>query len=191
MYAREDEDPAGHKVQSLSDILHYCGVDSDVDIYHANKNIPDWSFWVNKAIEHTAAATNGYILLICSQEMISVLEETSENAKVQMICGHIDRLTLRHLIVSNTRKFIPVFISDQSIEEYVPPSLSGKTYYHFPYELINKIPQGATPDQILRYRQFSSLKSLVATLTGQTENPPPHIGEGNVYMCIYVCTVCM
>ena len=178
MYAKDD-DPKGEKVHCFSDMLRQCGVNSDTDIYHANDiKIVDWSFWVNKAIELCAAATNGYILLICSHTMISILEETSDNAKVEMVYGHIDRLTLRHLILSNIPKFIPVFISDHSDAEYVPISLSGKTYYHFPYELMNRFPQYVMPEEILRYKEFASLKTLIATLTGQTENPPPNIGEG-------------
>ena len=190
MYAKDD-DPTGDKVFNLSHVLRKSGVNSDADIYHANENVQDWSFWVNKAIEHCATTTNGYILLICSQAMISILEETTDNVRVQMVYGHIDRLTLRHLIVSNTRKFIPVFISDHSDPEYVPPSLSGKTFYHFPYELINQYPQDVSPEVLLRYKEFASFKGLVATLTGQTENPPPHIGQG-VYVCAYVSfSVCM
>lgn len=190
MYAKED-DHNGEKVLCFSDILRHCGVNSDTDIYHANENIADWSFWVNKAIELCTAATNGYILLICSQAMISILEETSDNAKVEMVYGHIDRLTLRHLILSNIPKFIPVFISDHSNREYVPISLSGKTYYHFPYELMNNFSQYVTPEEILRYREFASLKTLIATLTGQTENPPPNIGEGVFNVCTYHAVLCV
>jgi len=181
MYAQEEDDPNGEKLFSLNEVLRFCGVNSDTDLFHSTQNINDWNFWVGKSMEYCITA-DGYILLICSPAMITILEDTGDNAKVQMVYGHIDRLTLRHLIVSYTTRFLPVFISDHSDPKYVPPSLSGKTFYHFPYELLDRIPQNISPQRLLDFRGFASFRSLIATLTGQQENPPPHIG-GGMYMC--------
>ena len=177
MYAKEEDDPNGEKLFSLIEVLRFCGVNSDTDLLHSTENIDDWYYWVGKSMEYCIDA-NCYILLICSPAMIAILEDTGDNAKVQMVYGHIDRLTLRHLIVSNTTRFLPVFISDHSDPTYVPPSLSGREFYHFPYELMDRIPQSISPQGLLDFRGFSSFRSLVATLTGQQENPPTHIGEG-------------
>ena len=177
MYAQEEDDPNGEKLFSFNKALCFCGVNSDTDLYHATESINDWNYWVSKSMEHCIAA-DGYILLICSPAMITILEDTGDNAKVQMVYGHIDRLTLRHFIVSNTTRFLPVFISDHFDPKYAPPSLSGRKFYHFPYELMDRIPQNISPQGLLDYRGFDSFRSLVATLTGQQESCPIHIGEG-------------
>lgn len=184
MYVRED-DPNGDKVATLSRLLRESGIDSDIDIYHSNENIPDWCYWTTKRIEHCAAA-NGYILLICSHTMISLLKETDNNLRIQMVYGHIDRLGLMHLITLHSRKFIPVFFSDYCNPEYVPPSLSRRTFYYFPCEILNQLPQNYTLEDMFCDKHFSSLKSLIITLTGQIENPSPRIGKGErvyIYMC--------
>ena len=179
MYVKDD-DPNGNKVETLSCVLRQTGINSDTDIYHSNDNIQDWSFWVNESIEQCVEAGNGYVLLICSRAMFTVLEKTADNVRVQMVYGHIDRITLRRHIVSNTKSFLPIFISDfpDLDPQYVPSSLSAKTSYHFPYELMNKMPDHFTVEEMLDDKQFTSMRSLIATLTGQPEYHVPDIGKG-------------
>ena len=46
--------------------------------------------------------------------------------------------------------------------------------------------EGTTAHEVLDYPDFASLRSLVATLTGQQETPIPSSGQGNlqyVYSC--------
>jgi len=104
--------------------------------------------------------------------MFAALEDTADNIRVNMAVSHIDRLTLRQLLHTHTEKFIPLCIDDTSTS-YIPLNLKGKTVYRFPF---NKLPENATPQQLLEHHDFTSLRRLVATLTGQQEIPPPDVG---------------
>ena len=180
MYAKEDHDPNGDQVLMISDVLRHAGVDCDIDLYHINENIQDWSHWMSQYI-HYCAAKKDYILLVCSPRMIAVLEETVDNPRINMCAGYIDRLTLRNLIQQHTNSFIPLI--DPTVSYMVPPVLSGKIMYHFSF---SRVPQNITIDQLLDHPDFTSLRSLVATLSGQQENPPPnvhHSGKSHVVLC--------
>ena len=155
----------------LSDILRTCGVDCNIDHYYRNSNVTDWSHWVSQSIQY-CISQNGHILFVCSPAMFAVLEDTADNVRVNMAVSHIDRLTLRNHLQQYTEHFLPLCI-DNTSTSYVPPSLKGKTVYHFPY---NKLPQNATVQQILNHPDFTSLRRLVATLTGQQETPAPNVG---------------
>ena len=171
MYTKEPDDPQGDKVLSLSDQLISYGIDCTIDHYYANDNIPDWSFWVTKHIEYCVASVHGYVLLVCSEEMFSILEETSGivNIRIPMVYAHIDRLTLKNILGRNTPKFLPILIDDDK-KTCVPPCLQGKSIFRFPYKrLINVI----NSQSVLDRPEFSSLRSLVATISGQRENPQP------------------
>ena len=155
----------------LSDILRTCGVDCNIDQYYRNSNVTDWSHWVSQSIQY-CISQNGHILFVCSPAMFAVLEDTADNVRVNMAVSHIDRLTLRNHLQQHTEHFLPLCIDDTSTS-YVPPSLNGKTVYHFPY---NKLPQDAIVQQILNHPDFTSLRRLIATLTGQQETPAPNVG---------------
>ena len=109
--------------------------------------------------------------------MISTLEERNDNAKIKMVAGSIDRLTLRHYLQQGAQKVLPLFINEPS-DKCVPPSLSEKTRYYFPYDRLNEMPEDVTTQQVINHPDFTSLRSLVATLTGQKEFPEPGLGPG-------------
>lgn len=173
VYAKEQNDPHGVRVLCLSNLLNNCGIECDIDLYHSNENIVDWSFWVGKNLEYHIASQHSYIIMVCSPTIISTLEERNDNARIEMVAAYIDRLTLRYHLEEGAQKIFPVFINDPSAN-CVPPSLSGKTCYHFPYDkLLYELPECATAEQVLGHPDFASLRSLVASLTGQQEIPAP------------------
>ena len=183
MYAKEDHDPNGDQVLMLSDVLRHAGVDCDIDLYHINENIQDWSHWTSLSI-HYCVAKKDYILLVCSPRMIALLEETGGNPRINMCAGYIDRLTLRNLIQQHTNSFVPLI--DPSVSNVVPPVLSGKTTYHLSF---SRMPQNISIDRLLDHPDFTSLRSLVATLSGQQENPPPDVGlPGKNCVCVVYLT---
>ena len=184
LYSKEENDPHGNQVLCLSNLLCNCGINCDIDLYHTNDNIPDWSFWVGKSLEYHIYSQYSYVILVCSPIMISTLEQMNENARLEMVAGYIDRLTLRYYLQEGACKVLPVFINNRS-DEYVPPSLSGRTHYYFPYDKLDEMPENVTPQQVLNHPDFASLRSLVATLTGQQENLPPHLSPGELQI-IYV-----
>ena len=180
MYAKEQDDPQGEQVLCLSNLLKKCGIDCDIDLYHANEDIMDWSYWVWQSLQFHIASGRGYVILVCSPTMIATLEERNDNVRVEMVASHIDSMTLRDCLEKGALKILPLFINDPSAS-HVPANLSGKTRYHFPYnELLYRIPADATAHQVLGYPSFASMRSLVATLTGQPENPRPERGQGNL-----------
>ena len=177
LYSKE-EDPHGERVSCLSDILHNCGISCDLDLYHLNDaDVLDWSFWIAKRVEYHTASLYSHVILVCSPTMISTLEERSDNVCVDMVAGSIDRMTLRHYLQQGARRVLPLFINKPS-DECVPPSLSGKTRYYFPYDRLLEMPEDVTTPDLLSHPDFTSLRSLVATLTGQKEIPEPGLGPG-------------
>ena len=179
MYTKEDYDPNGDQVLILCDVLRHAGVDCDIDLYHINENVQDWSHWASLSM-HYCAAKKDYILLVCSPRMIALLEETVGNPRINMCAGYIYRLTLRNLLQQHTNSFIPLI--DPSLSSVVPPVLSGKTTFHFSY---SRVPQNVTVEQLLDHPDFTSLRSLVATLSGQKEYPPPNVGPpGKDNVCV-------
>ena len=180
VYAKEENDPDGDQVLCLSNLLIQCGIACDSDLYHTNDNILDWSSWVENNLKHHIASHCSFIIMVCSPTMYSTLEERNDNARIEMAVAHINRLTLRHYLQQSAQKFLPLCINDPSAN-YIPPNLSGKTRYDFPYnKLLSEIPQGTTAHEVLDYPDFTSLRSLVATLTGQREIPTPIPGTGNL-----------
>ena len=194
MYSKEENDPNGDQVLCLSNLLNNCGIECDIDLYHLTDDIPDWSFWVGKNVEYHTLSTKSHVILVCSPTMIATLEERNDNACVQMVGGYIDRLTLRHYLQQGAQRVLPLFINNLSAD-YVPPSLSGKTKYHFPYDTLANLPEDILPEQVLNHPSFTSLRSLIATLTGQPEHVPP--GELHFIKCgsyftppVYNCVNC-
>ena len=179
LYSKEENDPEGDQVRCLSDLLHNCGINCDIDLYHMNENIPDWSFWVGKSLEYHIASQYSYVILVCSPIMISTLEERNDNARLQMVAGYIDRLTLRYYLQQGAHRVLPLFINNPAVD-YVPPSLSNKTRYYFPYDKLNELPENVSTQAVLNHPDFASLRSLVATLTEQQEIPPPGLGPGEL-----------
>jgi len=189
MYAKEGSDPHGAKVLNLSDLLNNCGIDCTIDHYYANDNVPDWSFWVTRHIEHCIASENGYILLVCSEAMFTLLEETSDNCRIQMMHAHIDRQTLKTILVENRLKFLPVVI-DEKQRNFVPLCLQEKTIFHFPQELINNINGGNMDYQsMIDLPIFSSVRCLVATVSGQQEIPRPDNNHGKTVLFLYMSSI--
>ena len=179
LYSKEENDPHGEQVLCLANLLCKSGINCDIDLYHTNDNVTDWAFWVKKSWEYHIASQYSYVILVCSPIMISTLEQRNDNARLQMVAGYIDSFTLKHFLQEDAHKVLPLFINDPS-EEYVPPSLSGKTRYYFPYDKLNKMPENVSAQQVLDHPDFASLRSLVAMLTGQQEIPPPHYGPGEL-----------
>ena len=179
LYTKEENDPHGEQVLCLANVLCNCGINCEIDLYHTNDNIPDWLFWVGKSLEYHIASHYSYIILVCSPIMISTLEQRNDNAHLQMVAGYIDSFTLRHFLQEDAHKVLPLFINNPS-EEYVPPSLSGRTRYYFPYDKLDEMAENVSAHEVLNHPDFASLRSLVATLTGQQEIPPPYLGHGEL-----------
>ena len=163
----------------LSNLLCNCGINCDIDLYHTNDNIPDWAFWVGKSLEYHLYSQYGYVIMVCSPVMISTLEQRNDNARLEMVAGNIDCLTLRHYLQDGAHKVLPLFINNPS-DEYVPSYLSGRTRYYFPYDKLDEMPENVSTQEVLNHPAFASLRSLVATLTGQQEIPPPHLSPGKL-----------
>ena len=172
MYSKEENDPEGQQVLCLSNLLNNYGIECNIDLYHRNENIMDWTFWAGKNVEYYSTSAYSYVILVCSPTMIATLEERNDNACVEMVVGHIDRLTLRHYLQQDAQRVLPLFINKSSAD-FVPPSLSGKTWYHFPYDILAEMPEDVLPEQVMEHPAFTSLRSLVATLTGQPEHVAP------------------
>ena len=182
MYAKEENDPGGDQVLCLSNLLSSCGISCDIDLYHTNDNLLDWSSWVADNLEHHIASQCSFIILVCSPTMYSVLVKRNDNARVEMAAAHINCLTLKHHLEQGVQKCLPVCINDPPAN-CIPPILLRKTCYHFPYnKLLSEIPEGTTAHEVLDHPDFASLRSLVATLTGQQETPIPSIGTGNLFI---------
>ena len=186
LYSKEENDPHGEQVLCLSNLLCNCGINCDIDLYHTNDvDITDWSFWVGKSLEYHIYSQYSYVILICSPIMISTLEERNDNARLQMVAGYIDRLTLRYYLQEDAHKVLPLIINNPS-EEYVPSNLSGKTCYYFPYDKLVEIPENVSTQEVLDHPDFASLRSLVAMLTGQQETPPLHLAHGELSIILNV-----
>ena len=180
VYAKEENDPGGDQVLCLSNLLFECGISCDIDLYHTNDNILDWPSWVENKLKHHIAPQHSFIIMVCSPTMFSTLEERNDNASIEMAAASIDRLTLRRYLQQGVQNILPLCINDSSTD-YIPPNLSGKTCYYFPYnKLMSDIPEGTTAHKVLDHPDFTSLRCLVATLTGQQENPIPNVGPGNL-----------
>ena len=180
MYAKEENDPDGDQVLCLSNLLIRCGISCDIDLYHTSDNILDWSSWVENNLKLHIASQFSFIILVCSPTMFSALVERNDNARVEMAAAYIDRLTLKQYLQQGVQRFLPLCINDTSAN-CIPPNLSGKTLYYFPYnKLLSEIPEGTTAPEVLDHPDFASLRSLVATLTGQQETAIPSIGPGNL-----------
>ena len=179
VYAKEENDPGGDQALCLSNLLIRCGIVCDIDLYHTNDNILDWSSWVENKLKLHIASQCSFIIMVCSPTMFSTLEERNDSARVEMAAAYINRLTLRYYLQQSAQNFLPLYINDPSAN-FIPPNLSGKTCYHFPYnKLLSEIPE-STAHEVLDHPDFTSLRSLVATLTGQQEIPTPRIGSGNL-----------
>ena len=172
VYTKEEDDPDGDQVLCLSNLLIRCGISCDIDLYHTNDNILDWSSWVENNLKQCS-----FIILVCSPTMYSVLVERNDSARVEMVAAYINRLILRQYLDQGVQKFLPV-CTDKPSANFIPQILAGKTCYHFPYKLLSQIPEGTTAHEVLDYPNFALLRSLVATLTGQQVTLRPSIGQG-------------
>ena len=192
LYANKEVDSDRMDILFLSNLLCHCGVDCTIDQYNRNKHVLDWGKWVSDQID-SCISHKGHVLLECSQNMLTSLEVKDHNQSIQMVDAHVDCLTLRHYITKHADRFIPFKIDDTSLD-FIPSSLSSKSIYHFP---ISQLPKGCITTvlsgqknlsdfQILDNPHFASLRSLVATLTGQQEIPKPVIGK-TCKKCFVVC----
>ena len=171
VYSKEDDDPEGKQVFELSNLLRYCGVECDIDLYHkTDDKIPHWSLWIKEKIQHCLAHEKSHILLVCSPKLYKLLEEATDNKTpcIKMVAGQIDSYSLNTYLEENVTKFLPVVINSTSSKKVpsncVPRILARKTIYHFSYD----------NEDILDSWDF---KSLVCALTGRNENHQP---PGNI-----------
>ena len=174
MYAKEEDDPLGDKILSLSNFLIYLGIDCTIDHYHANDNIPNWPTWVTNQIEEHIVSVNGNVLFVCSETMKRLLDNIpdTKNSQIGMAYGHIDRLTLENFLHGDyTSKFLPMLIDHDEDISLVPHCLQKGNIYRFNYKALNNDIDHQT---ILEHSDFSSLRSLIATISGQQENPQPN-----------------
>ena len=164
------QEASEEQVLHLSDFLLRCGVNCEVDLYHADENVTNWASWVGEHLKQCIDASYGYIIMVCSQTMMSALNNSSTNDRIEMFSAHIDRLALLYYLEKGAPKTLPLFFTNPS-DDFVPANLSGKTIYHFPYdkllEEINEVEQtnNLEVQKILAHPDFESLKNLVATLT--------------------------
>lgn len=180
MYAKEESDPSGLTVSCLSDLLNACGINCDIDLYHVDDNVMDWSVWMDECLKCHVTNEHCFVIMVCSSTMISALEEKNDDACVKMVEGFIHCQTLRYYLKEYAQKFLPLCINDPS-PNCVPPSL-GKTCYYFPYDkLLHEIPEDATTDQLLNHPDFASLRNLVDKLNRQ-QNVPMHnqVDQGKI-----------
>ena len=200
VYVIDKDDDGRKQILTLSDLLCHCGINCIIDQYHCNDNILSWPQWVSKQIK-SCISEEGYILLECSQVMFKRLY-TDVNSTIKMVAGQIECLTFSYHLRKNTGRFIPFCIDGVSLT-VIPPILSEKTHYNFPF---SKLPQKflsgskyAYPNytqedvqQLLANPDFASLRSLVATLTKQQEIYRPSIcktSKGLFGLCIH--NICM
>ena len=173
MYAKQEDDMQGEKVHSLSDLLRNFGIDCTIDLYHANDiEISNWSEWVTNQIKEHITSVDGNVLFVCSEAMIRLLDETPgpNNTQINMVYGRIDRLTLTNILRGNyTSKFLPMLI-DEDQKNLVPHCLQEGKIYRFNYKALNNVNDYRT---ILDRSEFSSLRSLVATVSRQQQYPQP------------------
>ena len=168
MYCKQEA--SEEQVLCLSDLLCRCGIDCEVDLYHTDDNVDNWASWVGEHLKQCIDASYGYIILVCSQTMMSTLNNTNTNDRIEMFSAYIDRLSLLQYLEKGAPKTLPLFLTN-SPHNFVPANLSGKTIYHFPYdklpEEINEVEQinDLVLQKILDHPDFGSLRNLVATLT--------------------------
>ena len=167
MYSKEDDDLEGSRVLVLSNLLRYCGVNCDIDLYYkTDDKISNWSLWVKEKIQCCLAHEKSHILLVCSPKLYKLLEEATYHKTpcIKMVTGQIDSFSLNTYLEEHVTKFLPVVINSASSKSVpsncVPRILARKTIYYFPYDHKN----------ILDNWDFNS---LVYALTGQNENDPP------------------
>lgn len=163
----KDDDPH-NLVRDLSDFLNVCGVECDIDQYHANENILDWGSWTEELIKNHAAR-KGYVLLVCSPKLYQQLTNIASNLKkIEMKVGHISNLTLNTLIKDEniTSYVIPVFL-EQYRKEFIPTCLVGRICY---VANITKVPSdGPFIETALNTPELESLRSLVYRLRDEPE----------------------
>ena len=171
LYAKEANDPNGEQVWSLSNLLNDCGVYCDIDLYHPNENIMEWSHWVGNNLN------NCYIIIVCSPTMIATLEGQNERAHIEMVAANINAMILKQYLQQGAANVLPLFINNTS-PDHVPPSLADKNFYHYPYDKLSEMPEDILAYQVLDHDYFTSLKNLFTMLTGQQEIPVPDDGQG-------------
>ena len=171
----KDDDPSNY-VCELSDFLNHCGVDCDIDQYHACENILDWGGWIETMIK-SRASRKGYVLLVCSPKLHQKLSNPSSSLRIEMKAGHISNLTLNTLIKDDiiTYHIIPIFL-EQCRKEYVPACLAGRSWYSICItKLLELSHHTASIDAVLNVPELESLRNLVYRLRGeQVVVKPPH-----------------
>lgn len=182
VYINNEADPGRKQIHILSNLLCHCAVHCKIDQYYHNIAIPDWDQWISNQLQ-CCISLKGYILLECSQSMYNLLENMKVNNRIEMADAHVYSFTLRHILRTHTDRFIPFYIDDAT-SDYTPTCLASKTIYRLP---ISELPQDFVSEileqksvsnfQILEDSRFRSLRSLIATLTGQHEIPQPLIGK--------------
>jgi len=172
VYAKDD-DPHNY-VLDLSDFLNHCGVDCDIDQYHASENILNWEEW-NKTVIKSRASRNGYVLLVCSPMLHQQLSSLTNSLQIKMKAGHISNLTLNTLIKDTniTHHIIPIFL-EQSSKKFIPTCLAGKSCYSICItKLLELLSRGVAINDALNVPELESLRNLVCLLRGELVVKPP------------------
>ena len=96
---------------------------------------------------------------VCQKSFPYWMKGEFSDAYVEMVAAHFHGDILRHYLQHCTIKFLPLLIDDPSTN-YVPPSLTGKKCYHFPYYKLNEMPENISTPDVIHDPHFASLKSL-------------------------------
>ena len=175
IYSREDG-YASEYVQTLSDFLHSCGVDCDIDQYHASEDILDWEQWWEQKI-NGVIFNNGYVLFaVANHDCLKRCLAKSE--KIYMNAGFMSSILLSSYITdaSKTGYFIPVYLDAVNIS-LLPGVLSQRTSYCANVRALENVNPNASSAEILDTRGLESLRSLVFRLTGQVEVEKPMVAH--------------
>jgi len=170
LYCHNDG-PAADFVITLSDFLRICGVDCDIDQYHANDNITDWDQWWEQKINEVTQ--NGFVLFaVAHNDLMKKCMANSE--RIQMSHGFISGMLLSSILgdIKMSSRIIPVFLDNFVNGALLPGVLSQRTRY---CANIRVLETAANGPEDLDTPGLESLKSLVFRLTGQIEVEKPMV----------------
>ena len=181
----KDDDPNNH-VKDLSDFLRaYCGIDCDIDQYHASENILDWGLW-NEEQMRNCTTKNGYVLLVCSPKLHQQLCDARNSSRIEMRAGHLTNLTLNSLIKDShiTQHVIPVFLEQHRLD-CVPTCVAERTCYALNWSRVMNCDPTAEAGVILSTPGLEQLRSLVCRLRSEVENLKPRVFPVACKWCMY------
>ena len=154
-----NNDCSVENVMDFNELLSSYGIKVDADVYHIDENPDDWSLWVEKQLLN-CIYNNGLIIVLWSVGLKILLQDGSQNCRIQMSSGHIFRASLRSIMQQYLNHFVLVSFDPVSLEE-LPPFLRHKTVYIIP---ITNIPESISPSEIFHHTGFTHLEDLTATV---------------------------